>query len=70
MKKQINPAQFQSIVESLTNKMQSCVEDMNRHVVDGNRQLEGEYRSMMRAYDLALFTINIHSSVAEENEFS
>lgn len=66
MKKQIKSDGFNSLVESITNKMVACVKTMNQAQVEGNTLLEREARNKLFAYDIAMFSINLHSSVIDE----
>jgi hypothetical protein len=68
MKRSMNAQQFETVVNRLTERMQDAVKKMNEAVVSGNNLAETEHRSMLRAYDLALFSLTIHSSIVDEKE--
>lgn len=68
MKKHLTPEGFDAVVLRLTQRMQEAVELMNQAVIAGDSRTEAEHRTLLRAYDLALFTINLNSSVIDEKE--
>lgn len=62
MIKHLTPDGFDAVVLWLTQRMQEAVESMNKAVVANDSKTEAEHRALLRAYDIALFTINLNSS--------
>lgn len=66
MIKHLTPEGFNAVVLRLTQRMQEAVESMNKAVIANDSRAEAEHRTLLRAYDMALFTINLNSSVIDE----
>lgn len=68
MNKQIKSDNFKRLVESITERMVDQTRRMNNALIEDNKIAEDEARTMYRAFDLVLFSINLQSTVVDEKE--
>ncbi len=67
MNKQLTQEGFAAVVLRLTDRMKEEVEYINDAVIANDDRKEVEHRAIFRAYDMALFTLNLNASkVIEE----
>jgi hypothetical protein len=68
MKKHIDSNGFKNLTESLRTRIIQAKEAEINAMLANDSVLEKEFRARLSSYELALFSINLNSSVVEEKD--